>query len=48
MRRPHDAEPNVLLADLADFSAFSEVRLPADVMDMLNGYWETVVPASPT
>lgn len=39
-----ELEVTVLFADLAGFTTFSEGRSPADVVDMLNGYWETVVP----
>ncbi len=34
----------VLFADLADFTSFSERRPASDVIDMLNSYWERVVP----
>lgn len=41
----HEAEITVLFADLAGFTAFSESRAPAEVVAMLNGYWERAVPA---
>jgi adenylate cyclase len=41
----HEAEISVLFADLAGFTAFSETRDPAEVVQMLNGYWERAVPA---
>jgi class 3 adenylate cyclase len=41
----HEAEISVLFADLAGFTAFSEARDPAEVVAMLNGYWELAVPA---
>jgi adenylate cyclase len=41
----HEAEITVLFADLAGFTAFSEARDPAEVVAMLNGYWERAVPA---
>ena len=41
----HEAEITVLFADLAGFTAFSERRDPAEVVAMLNGYWELAVPA---
>ncbi|HEX7172135.1 MAG TPA: adenylate/guanylate cyclase domain-containing protein [Candidatus Limnocylindria bacterium] len=34
-----------LFADLAAFTSFSETREPAEVISMLNTYWESVVPA---
>jgi adenylate cyclase len=33
-----------LFADLAGFTSFSETREPAEVISMLNTYWESVVP----
>lgn len=41
----HEAEITVLFADLAGFTSFSESRDPAEVVAMLNGYWERAVPA---
>jgi adenylate cyclase len=39
-----EAEVSVLFADLAGFTAFSEDRPAADVIQMLNSYWAAAVP----
>jgi class 3 adenylate cyclase len=39
-----EREVSVLFADLAGFTAFSEERPPAEIIDMLNRYWAAVVP----
>jgi class 3 adenylate cyclase len=39
-----ERDVTVLFADLAGFTDFSESRRPAEVIDMLNRYWEVVVP----
>lgn len=39
------ADVSVLFADLAGFTAFSEARSPAEVLEMLNAYWAAAVPA---
>ena len=39
-----ETDVTVLFADLADFTSFSEGRSASDVIDMLNSYWESVVP----
>jgi len=39
-----DREVSVLFADLAGFTAFSEKRPPAEIIEMLNTYWAAVVP----
>jgi class 3 adenylate cyclase len=36
---------SVVLADLAGFTSFSEQHDPAEVTDMLNGYFERIVPS---
>jgi adenylate cyclase len=40
-----EADVTVLFADLAGFTTFSEGRPAAEVIEMLNGYWESAVPA---
>lgn len=40
-----EREVSVLFADLAGFTAFSELRPPTEVVTMLNQYWAKVVPA---
>lgn len=40
-----EAQMSVLFADLAGFTSFAERRDPAEVIEMLNGYWERAVPA---
>ena len=39
-----EREVSVLFADLAGFTAFSEKRPPAEIIQMLNTYWAAVVP----
>lgn len=39
-----EADVSVLFADLAGFTAFSEARQPAEVVEMLNAYWAAAVP----
>jgi adenylate cyclase len=39
-----EREVSVLFADLAGFTAFSDERSPAEVIEMLNTYWAAVVP----
>jgi class 3 adenylate cyclase len=39
-----EQEISALFADLAGFTSFSEDRDAADVVDMLNTYWQAVVP----
>jgi class 3 adenylate cyclase len=39
-----EADVSVLFADLAGFTAFSEMRQPAEVVEMLNAYWAAAVP----
>ncbi len=39
-----ERDVSVLFADLAAFTAFSEMREPTDVIAMLNEYWAAVVP----
>ncbi len=39
-----EREVSVLFADLAGFTAFSELRTPSEVVAMLNAYWAEVVP----
>jgi class 3 adenylate cyclase len=39
-----EAEVSVLFADLAGFTAFSETRPAAEVVQMLNSYWAAAVP----
>jgi adenylate cyclase len=39
-----EREVSVLFADLAGFTAFSDERSPAEVIEMLNKYWAVVVP----
>jgi class 3 adenylate cyclase len=39
-----EAEVSVLFADLAGFTSFAEGRPAGEVVEMLNAYWETVVP----
>lgn len=39
-----ETDVTVLFADLAGFTSFSEGRPVSDVIDMLNSYWESVVP----
>ena len=34
----------MLFADLADFTTFSEGKPASEVIEMLNGYWEGIVP----
>lgn len=40
-----EVDVTVLFADLAGFTTFSEGRPAAEVIEMLNGYWESAVPA---
>ena len=40
-----ETDVTVLFADLAGFTAFSEGRTASEVIEMLNRYWEGVVPA---
>jgi adenylate cyclase len=40
-----ETDVTVLFADLAGFTAFSEGRPASEVIEMLNRYWESVVPA---
>jgi class 3 adenylate cyclase len=40
-----EREVSVLFADLAGFTGFSEARPASDVVEMLNRYWATAVPA---
>jgi adenylate cyclase len=39
-----ESEVSVMFADLAGFTTFSEGRSPGQVIDMVNAYWERVVP----
>ena len=39
-----ETDVSVLFADLAGFTTFSQGRPAADVIEMLNAYWEVVVP----
>jgi class 3 adenylate cyclase len=39
-----DTDVTVVFADLAGFTSYSEGRPAADVIEMLNAYWEAVVP----
>ena len=39
-----EVEVSVLFADLEGFTAFSQGRSPSDVIEMVNAYWEAVVP----
>lgn len=39
-----EAEISVLFADLQGFTTFSQGRTPSEVIEMVNGYWEVVVP----
>ena len=39
-----EREVSVLFADLEGFTAYSEGRTPAEVIEMLNEYWGTAVP----
>jgi class 3 adenylate cyclase len=39
-----EAEVSVLFADLAGFTGFSQDRPPVEVIEMVNAYWEAVVP----
>jgi adenylate cyclase len=39
-----ESKVTVLFADLAGFTSFSEGRSPAEVIDMVNSYWERAVP----
>ncbi|MGH2540150.1 MAG: adenylate/guanylate cyclase domain-containing protein [Actinomycetota bacterium] len=40
-----ERDVSVLFADLAGFTTFTEGRLASEVVDMLNTYWGSVVPA---
>lgn len=44
LRSPEEREVSVLFADLADFTSFSEVHEPTEVIAMLNEYWAAAVP----
>lgn len=39
-----EVDVSVLFADLAGFTTFSEGRSPAEVIEMVNAYWERAVP----
>ena len=39
-----EIEVSVLFADLEGFTAFSQGRAPSEVIEMVNAYWEAVVP----
>ncbi len=39
-----EIEVSVLFADLEGFTTFSQGRTPSEVIDMVNAYWEAVVP----
>ncbi|MGI8703569.1 MAG: adenylate/guanylate cyclase domain-containing protein, partial [Candidatus Limnocylindrales bacterium] len=39
-----EGEGSVLFVDLADFTWFSEIHPPTEVIGMLNDYWAAVVP----
>jgi adenylate cyclase len=50
LREGHDfdgeeVEVTVLFLDIRDFTAFAENATPEEVVTMLNGFWELVVPA---
>jgi adenylate cyclase len=40
-----EREVSVLFADLAGFTGFFETRSASDVVEMLNRYWASAVPA---
>jgi adenylate cyclase len=40
-----DVEVSVLFLDIRDFTAFAEHAQPREVVSLLNGFWELIVPA---
>jgi class 3 adenylate cyclase len=40
-----DVEVSVLFLDIRDFTAFAEHARPREVVSLLNGFWELIVPA---